>query len=169
VTDVAGLGVERNLFRYLPWPHAQPVLVRLAEGGSLADLMRVLVAATLSRSSFTVSSAVPLPSQVRSLLTDRDVRCVSETDAEWVLRVAAESPASRSARVRLIGPDPLRGAALAATALMTALPASANLAVYAHPVTQSGRVELLPFVREQALSITAHRFGTPATFLDEVL
>jgi len=28
-------------------------------------------------------------------------------------------------------------------------------------VTTSGRVELLPFVHEQSVSITAHRFGNP--------
>jgi RHH-type proline utilization regulon transcriptional repressor/proline dehydrogenase/delta 1-pyrroline-5-carboxylate dehydrogenase len=28
-------------------------------------------------------------------------------------------------------------------------------------VTEAGRLELLPFLREQAVSITAHRFGTP--------
>jgi RHH-type proline utilization regulon transcriptional repressor/proline dehydrogenase/delta 1-pyrroline-5-carboxylate dehydrogenase len=169
VTDAAGLGVERNLFRYLPWPAAQPVLVRLAEGGSLTDLIRVIVAATLSRSVFTVSSALPLPLQVRSLLTDRDVVCVTETDADWTARVVAEAPQSRSERVRLVGGDPVRGAGAAATALLTALDASVNLAVYAHPVTQSGRVELLPFVREQALSITNHRFGNTTPLLDEVI
>jgi RHH-type proline utilization regulon transcriptional repressor/proline dehydrogenase/delta 1-pyrroline-5-carboxylate dehydrogenase len=35
------------------------------------------------------------------------------------------------------------------------------VAIYAHEVTEAGRVELLPFVHEQAVSITAHRFGTP--------
>ena len=35
-----------------------------------------------------------------------------------------------------------------------------DLAVYTHPVTEAGRVELLPFLHEQAVSITAHRFGT---------
>jgi RHH-type proline utilization regulon transcriptional repressor/proline dehydrogenase/delta 1-pyrroline-5-carboxylate dehydrogenase len=28
-------------------------------------------------------------------------------------------------------------------------------------VTASGRVEVLPFLKEQAVSITAHRFGNP--------
>ncbi|WP_280529491.1 hypothetical protein [Paramicrobacterium chengjingii] len=29
-----------------------------------------------------------------------------------------------------------------------------------------GRVEMLPHLREQAVSITAHRFGTPSTLSD---
>jgi RHH-type transcriptional regulator, proline utilization regulon repressor / proline dehydrogenase / delta 1-pyrroline-5-carboxylate dehydrogenase len=36
-----------------------------------------------------------------------------------------------------------------------------DLAIYADPVTSAGRIELLPFLREQAVSITAHRFGNP--------
>ena len=35
------------------------------------------------------------------------------------------------------------------------------MAIWGGPVTAAGRVELLPFLREQAVSITAHRFGNP--------
>ena len=28
-------------------------------------------------------------------------------------------------------------------------------------MTTSGRIELLPFLREQSVSVTAHRFGNP--------
>ncbi|HEY4267716.1 MAG TPA: bifunctional proline dehydrogenase/L-glutamate gamma-semialdehyde dehydrogenase, partial [Galbitalea sp.] len=38
--DVSGLGVERNVFRY----RAVPVTIRLAEGGSMCDLARLIVA-----------------------------------------------------------------------------------------------------------------------------
>ncbi|MEB0015015.1 hypothetical protein QN416_25785, partial [Glaciimonas sp. Cout2] len=44
VRDVSALGVERNLFRY----RTLPVTVRLAEDGTLSNLLRVLIAATLS-------------------------------------------------------------------------------------------------------------------------
>jgi RHH-type transcriptional regulator, proline utilization regulon repressor / proline dehydrogenase / delta 1-pyrroline-5-carboxylate dehydrogenase len=36
-------------------------------------------------------------------------------------------------------------------------------------VTTAGRVELLPFLREQSVSITAHRFGTPDHLTDAIL
>jgi RHH-type transcriptional regulator, proline utilization regulon repressor / proline dehydrogenase / delta 1-pyrroline-5-carboxylate dehydrogenase len=36
-----------------------------------------------------------------------------------------------------------------------------DLAIYSGDVTAAGRVELLPFVHEQAVSVTAHRFGNP--------
>ena len=41
---------------------------------------------------------------------------------------------------------------------------SPSVAVYAGAVTRAGHVELLPFLREQAVSITAHRFGTPRRY-----
>ncbi len=44
-----------------------------------------------------------------------------------------------------------------------------DLAVYFHPVTEAGRVELLPFLHEQAVSITAHRFGTPNHISDGLI
>jgi RHH-type proline utilization regulon transcriptional repressor/proline dehydrogenase/delta 1-pyrroline-5-carboxylate dehydrogenase len=55
--------------------------------------------------------------------------------------------------VRLVGGD--------ATALATAVGGTPDLAIYAGEVTAAGRVELLPFLREQAVSVTAHRFGNP--------
>ena len=33
----------------------------------------------------------------------------------------------------------------------------------------AGRVEMLPFLHEQAVSITAHRFGTPNHLTDELV
>jgi len=43
------------------------------------------------------------------------------------------------------------------------------VAVYAEPVTEAGRIEMLPFLREQAVSITAHRFGTPNHLTDDLV
>jgi RHH-type proline utilization regulon transcriptional repressor/proline dehydrogenase/delta 1-pyrroline-5-carboxylate dehydrogenase len=38
--------------------------------------------------------------------------------------------------------------------------------VYAQPVVEAGRVELLTFVQEQAVAITAHRFGSPTSLVE---
>lgn len=38
---------------------------------------------------------------------------------------------------------------------------SPDIALYTGDVTANPHVELLPFVREQSVSVTAHRFGTP--------
>ncbi|MDI2022081.1 hypothetical protein PJL18_02610 [Paenarthrobacter nicotinovorans] len=44
-----------------------------------------------------------------------------------------------------------------------------DVAVYHGAVTQAGRIEMLPFLREQAVSITAHRFGTPNHLSDHLI
>jgi len=163
VRDASNLKVERNLFRY----RALPVTVRLTEEGTLSNLLRVIAAATLSTSKFVVSSALPLPAGVRAVLEQREVPITVESDEEWLARAAAGG--ITTTRVRLVGFDPIRGAADAASALATALGGSPDVAVYSHPVTQAGRVEVLPFLREQAISITAHRFGNPSTLSDDVI
>ncbi|WEO77619.1 bifunctional proline dehydrogenase/L-glutamate gamma-semialdehyde dehydrogenase [Cryobacterium sp. SO2] len=162
VTDVSALGLERNLFRYLPLP----VTVRLGEDGNLALLLRVVAAGLLSKSKFVVSSALEVPQRVLAVLAPRGIQVIIETDAGWLARAAAGEIST--SRVRLVGSDPLADATEAA-ALAHALGGSPDIAVYAQPVTQAGRVELLPFLREQAISITAHRFGNPSTLTDEVI
>ncbi|CAN5302027.1 bifunctional proline dehydrogenase/L-glutamate gamma-semialdehyde dehydrogenase [soil metagenome] len=64
-------------------------------------------------------------------------------------------------RIRMIGGDPL--------ALAAALGGSPDVAVYAGEVTRAPRVELLPYLREQAVSITNHRFGSPSTLVERIL
>ncbi|MGO4692445.1 proline dehydrogenase family protein [Glaciibacter sp. 2TAF33] len=163
VADVSMVGLERNVFRYLPLP----VTIRLAEDGTLSDLLRVIAAGLLSKSRFVVSSAVPVPTAVLNVLGGREVPVTVESDAEWLKRAATGDIAT--SRVRLIGGDRLAGAAAAASALATALGGSPDIAVYSHPVTQAGTVELLPFLHEQAISITAHRFGNPSALSEGVI
>ena len=156
VKDVSRLGVERNLFRYRP----VPVTIRLSEGAELPELLRVMAAGTVARSPFTVSTlhrssardAPPAPERGRSTSRSRRMRSGSPGSG------AAESTAHR---IRLIGGDP--------AALAAALGGTPDVAVYSNPVTASGRVELLPFLHEQAISITNHRFGNPTTLTDGIL
>ncbi|BDZ61042.1 hypothetical protein GCM10025873_08330 [Demequina sediminis] len=44
-----------------------------------------------------------------------------------------------------------------------------DLAVYDAPVTGAPELELLPFLKEQAVAVTAHRFGTPWAGADSAL
>ena len=155
VKDVSGVGVERNLFRYRPLP----VTIRIGESSTLAEGLRIIAAGLLAKSSLTVSTAVELPKGVRTILAAREVRVVREGDAAWLARVAKEGVGST--RVRLLGGG--------ASALAEALGGTPDVAVWSHPVTPSGRVELLPFLHEQAISITNHRFGNPTTISDGVI
>ncbi|MBB5844841.1 RHH-type proline utilization regulon transcriptional repressor/proline dehydrogenase/delta 1-pyrroline-5-carboxylate dehydrogenase [Conyzicola lurida] len=150
--DVSGLEVERNVFRYLP----VAVTLRLAEGAPLGDLVRLLAAATRARATVAISSAVPLPATLverfsGALSPLRVLGITIESDAAWLTRAAAGG--ITTARVRLAGGD--------ASALAAAVKGAPDLAIYAGEVTAAGRVELLPFLREQAVSLTAHRFGNP--------
>lgn len=157
--DVSGLSAERNVFRYRPLP----VTVRLAEGEPLAGLVRTVAAGVLAGSVLTVSTAVELPAQLRAVLSGLGIAATVENDAEWLASAGTLAAAGKlsGARIRLIGGD--------AKALAESTGGRPDLAVYVHPVTEAGRVELLPFLHEQAISITAHRFGTPNHISDALI
>jgi len=99
----------------------------------------------------------PLPSQKVSA---RDARGDNDRDG------SATSPA-RPGRVRIVGAaDDV--AALHA-ALADAVQGDPDLAIHAGEVTTAGRIELLPFLHEQAIAITAHRYGNPDDWSAEVI
>ncbi len=146
VRDATGLTTEQNALRY----QALPVTVRF-EGERVAELVRVVAAGLRTGSRVTVSTATALPTPIVTWLGAHDVTVVTEDAEAWAAH--ARRLAGASGRVRLIGTD----AAFTASAVN----GSPSLAIYANPVVSAGRVELLPFLREQAVSVTAHRFGTP--------
>jgi RHH-type proline utilization regulon transcriptional repressor/proline dehydrogenase/delta 1-pyrroline-5-carboxylate dehydrogenase len=182
--DPSGLVVERNVLRYRP----QSVIVRQAEGAPSGDLVRSLVAATAARAHVLLSTARPLPGPLTQLFASNRspldvVDHVVESDEEFLRRAASgavfqdnwsnpsdepqdaievvlsqgrERPKHTAfggpgARIRLIGGDAL--------ALEEALGASVDVAIHGAPVVEAGLIEMLPFLREQSVSITAHRFG----------
>jgi len=151
--DVCGLQAERNVFRYLP----HPVTVRHSHGASVIELMRVVGAALTAGSATTVSLATAIPTTVHSAITSLGITMVIEDEAAWLQRARSLS----NGRIRLLGGS--------ASTLAEALGGRPDIAIYAQPVTESGRVELLPFLHEQAVSITAHRFGTPNHLSDGLI
>lgn len=165
VKDVTRLGVERNLWRYRP----ADVAVRATGDAPWQAVLRVLVAAVRSGSSFTLSTPVGLPGEVRHLLGDSGIPVSVESDAEWLERLAgvipdatdaadaAIAPAGRPARIRLVGPSATVDRVRAA--VVETLQGDPAVTVYAGEVTTAGRLELLPFLREQAVSIAAFRGG----------
>ncbi|WP_166982501.1 bifunctional proline dehydrogenase/L-glutamate gamma-semialdehyde dehydrogenase [Paramicrobacterium fandaimingii] len=170
VTEATGLDVERNLLRY----RAMPVAIRATVDAALSEVLRVVVAGVRARSRVTVSTAAALPTAVLRVLDGLGVPVTVESDAEWVQRTAhppvraGEADGSRVPRVRLVGSDAERRAALHRE-LADAVEGDPDLAIYAGPVTQSGRVEMLPFLREQSISITMHRFGTLDPWSNDVI
>jgi len=159
VKDVSALGVERNLFRYRPAPS---VHVRAALDARLEQVLRVALAGLRSGAPFVLSLAAGLPAAVRRLLDEAGVPVFVEIDDDWLARVSGDE---RPARVRLIGAD----AAALHRALADAVAGDPDVAVYDNEVTTAGRLELLPFVHEQAIAITAHRFGNPDAWSEAVI
>lgn len=159
VRDVSQLGVERNLFRYRP----VPVSARATADAGLHEVLRVVLAGIRSGADFFVSVPDGIPAGVRAELSALQVPVAVESDAEWIERMlrrgdSAEESA-RVGRVRLIGGR--ESVAALGRSLADAVEGDPDLAVYDNEVTSAGRLELLPFVREQAISITAHRYGNP--------
>ena len=167
VRDVSHLGIERNLLRY--WP--VPVVVRIAEGRPLHELLRVVIAGVLARSPMLVSSGIEVPRPLRLLLTDRGAGGVIESDEQWLERVEAMAARlSEADPTTLLDPAEPRRIRLVGDrdATARALGGSADIALWAQPVTRAGRLELMSFLREQAVSITAHRYGTPTDLTDRL-
>jgi RHH-type proline utilization regulon transcriptional repressor/proline dehydrogenase/delta 1-pyrroline-5-carboxylate dehydrogenase len=142
--ELAGLAAERNLFRY----RAVPVRVHVEDDARPEDVLRVLAAGTRAGSPMRLSSNAPLPDVLRAVADGLGVECSIED-------------APRSGRVRLVGGS--------APSILARAKGVADLALYGDRVTTAGRVELLPFLREQSVSITAHRFGTPDHLTDALL
>ncbi|MDM7892997.1 proline dehydrogenase family protein [Curtobacterium caseinilyticum] len=186
--DTADLGVERNVIRFRP----QSVVVRQSTGVGAGDLVRVLAAATAARAHVLLSTARPLPAELLPLFSVARspldvVDHVVEDDAAFLARAASGAllqdgwsdateqeldpldlvlaqgaePRRHTAfggpgsRVRLLGGDP--------RALEAALGAGTETTIHDDPVVESGLVEMLHFLREQTVSVTAHRHGDVST------
>ncbi|MGO3527335.1 bifunctional proline dehydrogenase/L-glutamate gamma-semialdehyde dehydrogenase [Glutamicibacter arilaitensis] len=161
--DRSGLKAERNIFRY----RAVDVTVRFEEatsGHGLAEALRVVAAGVTAGSRVIFSADVQLPLGVRNLLAENSVTVVREEADAFAARaakLAAKTGPESAARIRLIGGS--------LKAVAEATNGKPDVAIYASPVTAAGRVELLPFLHEQAVSITAHRFGTPNHLTDDLI
>jgi RHH-type proline utilization regulon transcriptional repressor/proline dehydrogenase/delta 1-pyrroline-5-carboxylate dehydrogenase len=155
--DVSKLTAERNVFRYVP----REVHVRLVDGGSVAELLRVVAAGATAGATVHVSSAVALPPKLVPAVEAIAGGITVESEDRWYVTAAGLVGTKAGARVRIIG-GTTEGVAHATSG-------SPDVAIYAGDVTEAGRIELLPFLQEQAVSITAHRFGTPNHLSDDLI
>lgn len=135
--DPSALRYEANILRYLPRPN---VVVRIPDEDRLVEGLRCVLAAIRCGAGLTLS----VGRQLELLEVPAEVRVESEQE------LAARMPELRFGRVRYVGEpdDLLRMAAW-----------DAEVDIDAAPVTAVGQVELLRYVREQAISRTMHRFG----------
>lgn len=153
VRDVSGLLAEKNLFRYRP----VPVTVRL-EAAAPGHLVRVVAAGLAAGAPVTVSAGVELRDEIRSLVERAGATVVAQDADAWAATLrGADAPS----RVRLIGGS--------RTAFARASGGRADVALYAQPVVEAGRIEMLTFLREQAVAMTAHRFGSPTSLAEGIL
>ena len=132
------------------------------------------VAGVRAGARFTLSTPVGLPAEVRHALGGLDVPVFLESDDEWLQRISGratpvegETAEPRATRVRLVGSTESVAETRARIAEVTS--GDPDLAVYDNEVTTAGRLELLPFLHEQSITITAHRFGNRDDWSAEVI
>ncbi len=143
--DVQDLHGEINVMRYLPLP----VMIRAATGTADHELERVLHAAATVGAEIELSLAEPSLAGVARAAGVPEQRIRLEPAEAFAGRVGELSVS----RLRLLGQaDP---------ALRAAIARRIDVALFTGAVVASGRVELLPFVHEQAISATSHRYGNP--------
>ena len=138
--DRAGLVCEANVFRYRPL--LSPLQVRISEDAQLRDVARLTLAATRTNSPVRFSAAPEKAAELRELGFG-----VDGVALEAFIR---EVSSLESGRVRSVG-SVEEGVFEAAV--------QSNSVVLDQPVLADGRRELLPFLLEQAVSVTMHRFG----------
>ena len=175
--DPSQVPAERNILRYVPLP----VTIRAGATAKLEDILRVLSAGLALGQirakdplgferlfsggghmpmSLHLSTARPIPSELDSFLDRYGVEHSIEDSASFASNLQREG-LGLDERIRLIAED--------GDALRTALKGSIDIAIWDGPITGAGRIEILPFVHEQAISITNHRFGNRTPLSAQVL
>jgi RHH-type proline utilization regulon transcriptional repressor/proline dehydrogenase/delta 1-pyrroline-5-carboxylate dehydrogenase len=154
--DVSALLAEKNMLRYLP----VPVTIRFenSESADPAALLRVLAAGVAASAPVTVSAAKALPERLTAIVTSSGASYVVEDTAAWAAKLTGPTAPTR---VRLVGGDSQVFASVSG--------GRPDIALYAQPVVEAGRIEMLTFLHEQAVTVTAHRFGSPTPLAENLL
>ncbi len=182
LADPSALVSERNVLRYLP---ARSV-IRGEGDWALVDLL-ILCAAAVCVGSFeedkkagrlvrvapgqspdyavntpliTISVDRHLPAEFAEWAETYGFTLIKESGVEFLARVES-GDAPEEVRLRTLGID--------RAAVQTALGGDLKVAVWDGPVTTTARVEALPFLHEQAVSITNHRYGNATSITESIL
>ena len=142
-SDPSNLSVELNKFRYV----RADVQLRISATASSYDSWRAILGFLAVGGKEL--SVFELPVKLADLLGRSGIRAKVQTDAEWEQSLAGKS----NFRVRFVGEKLQFGAESPL--------ASPDIAIYWGSTVESGQIELMPYFKEQAISITAHRFGNP--------
>ncbi|CAB4599101.1 unannotated protein [freshwater metagenome] len=149
--DESQLESERNVLRYVP----SGCVLYLGPDATPFEWWRSLIAWVRTPGN-ELGYAVDIPVGLNSTLGlhNKTLLPINEGD------LLAEIQHGHDPRVRVVG----------ATAEFhnTHGRGDVTLAMYDQPVTEAGRIELLPYFKEQAISITAHRFGNPVPWVTEL-
>lgn len=148
--ETIGLQVERNMLRY--WPVR--TLVRIGQNAQLHEAIRVIAAAILVRAPFEISTGLGLPRPLLDFLEKLEIRVTFEDDERCLQQIAASG-----ARVDGLAADRVRLVGMERASAREGFGASFDAELWAEDVTMAGPVELLSFLREQALSVRLYRFG----------
>lgn len=155
--DVTGLTAEANIFRYRP----AHMVLRISADARPVEVARAVIAAHRAGSPVRVVVDPAVRSEVSDVLA-ASVRLgvgeqpVTADDDSFATRLSAGVlDDGVGARVRVIGtrnPETLEQ-----------LADRPEVCLLNDEVTASGRVELRLWLKEQAVSMTLHRFGNPST------
>jgi RHH-type transcriptional regulator, proline utilization regulon repressor / proline dehydrogenase / delta 1-pyrroline-5-carboxylate dehydrogenase len=148
-TDPSNLEAERNVLRYF----RSDCTLRVEASASRFDSWRAMM--TLIALGKGEISAFEIPERLRRIAQKAGIRVIVEDHNSFL-----KSLTTRPRRVRLIG----KLSEIEADSPL----ANPDIALYQDPATESGRIELLPYFKEQAVSVTAHRFGNPVKFVRQL-
>ena len=148
-TDVANLEAERNILRYF----RSDCTLRVDSTATRYDSWRSIL--TLIALGKGEVSAFEMPDRLKRIAQKSGIKVIIESAADFERSLLA-----KPRRVRFIGRLP---------EFDSQSPfASPDVAVYSTPATEAGRIELLPYFKEQSVTITAHRFGNPVRFVESL-
>ena len=159
--DRTGLHGEANIFRYLP----EAVLLRVGADAQAREVARTLAAAAAAGSDVAVSYdpkvAKDVKKTLKALCSSLDLSLEKkDADAFATQLSAGEHDAGVGVRVRVLG--------TLDSELREKLAPRPEVALLDDAVTASGRVELRFWIKEQAVSMTLHRFGNPSPAFHEL-
>lgn len=181
LNDPSGLAVERNVLRYLP----AASILRVEGDVPLVDILVIAAAASvvgdfeedpklhrLVRVAPGQSPDYAVNTPLVTLCADRVLPAeVVDWAEQYGFNVQVQSREEFLEALSTADSPEVRVRALGTTRalIQAALGGALNVAVWDGPATVAARVEALPFLHEQSVSITNHRYGNPTAITADIL